>query len=226
MRDGDVLHRWDRTGLASLGWRDWILVYSDIDRFVVVGLQMIRDAHERAWNEAASQSATEDFWDLGEAYDQLVDGLNSVEHEWMYLAAALKDAVTAFEVYLEALVDEILAVHGVGGGSDRKLSPWWRDLKRWYRIHVDVDLEADGVKQVREVRHILTHRRGELRTEAEREVWGGQNGFGDRTIDLEVDGVRKMMETLAHKVSTIEDAGSKYTRFGGERFEAGELTPP
>lgn len=226
MRSDGVLHRWDRSGLASLGWRDWLLVYADIERFVIVGLGMIREAHERAWTDAASQPAHEDIGDVGEAYDRIVDGLSSVEHEWMYLAAALKDAVTAFEVYLEALVDEILAVHGVGGGSDGKLSPWWRDLKRWYRVHVGVDLEADGVKEVREVRHILTHRRGELRTEAEREGWGRQEGFGGRTVDLQVDQVRAMMETLAHKVSTIEDAAVKYTRFGGERFEAGELTPP
>jgi hypothetical protein len=65
MSDADVLHRLDRDGPASLGWRDWILVYSDIDRFVVVGTEMIRDAHRRAWDQAEAQPVNEDFWDVG-----------------------------------------------------------------------------------------------------------------------------------------------------------------
>lgn len=226
MGDDDVLHRWDRDGPASLGWRDWILVYSDIDRFVVVGMEMIRDAHRGAWDEAAAQPASQDFWDVGEAYDHLVGGLNSVDHEWMYLAAALKDSVTAFEVYLAALAEEILVVHGLIEPAYGKLSPWWGPLARWYRRHLDLDLDSHGVREIREIRHILVHRRGVLRTDAERKAWGRQEGFGGRTVDLQLDAVREMTETLARKVSTVEDAGVPYTRFGGKRFEEGQLTIP
>ncbi len=224
MSDADVLHRWDRDGPASLGWRDWILVYSDIDRFVVVGTEMIRDAHRRAWDQAEAQPVNEDIWDAGEAYDRLVGGLNSVEHEWMYLSAALKDSVTAFEVYLAALAEEILVVHGLIQPPYGRLSPWWGTLKRWYREHLDLDLDSEGVGEIREIRHILAHRRGVLRTEAEREAWGRQEGFGGRTVDLQLDGVREMMETLARMVNIVEGAGVPFTRFGGKRFDEGQLT--
>jgi len=224
MRDDDVLNRWDRDGPASLGWRDWILVYSDIHRFADVGLKMINDAHQRAWDQAAAQPSNEVFWDVGEAYDNLVGGLNSVDHEWMYLAAALKDSVTAFEVYLAALAEEILIVHGLIERLYGKLSPWWKALKRWYRRHLDLDLDSHGVAEIREIRHALAHRRGVLRTEAERKAWGRQEGFGGRTVDLQPDGVRGMMEILAGMVSIVEEAGVPYTRFGGKRFGEGQLT--
>jgi|GEM_PF-5505986 len=82
----------------------------------------------------------------------------------MTLQAAIKDTVTAFEVYLERALDELLHAHDLAL-VPRRTSLQWRELRKHHASLLDVELESLDIKEIRAVRHVLTHRRGELRTE-------------------------------------------------------------
>ncbi len=82
----------------------------------------------------------------------------------MHLAGVVRDAVTSFEVYLDKACRAILLAHG----ADPVRDPAWRDLKDIFRA-VDIKIETGAVRCIREMRHFLTHRRGELSTEQQRE---------------------------------------------------------
>ena len=211
-----VLGRWDRPGLASRAWREWILVFADIERFSNVGLQMIQNGHEQAWDRAAAEPSDGEIWGVGEVYDESVNQLNLIDHEWMHLAACVKDAVTAFEVYLEQLHLEILRVNGLPPPKGDYVR--WGDMKKWFRDQLGLDLEEAAVKDVRNIRHALTHRRGELRTQDERKRWGNSAPFGSRSVHLTQIIVAELMEVLAQKVDDVESVASEYTQFGVKRL--------
>ena len=207
--------RWDIQGWTSHAYRNWLLLHDDIERFAIVGLAMIEDAHERMWSRAESEISS-GIWDVGSRYEVHVALVNSIDQSWMHLSAALKDAVSAYELYLEEAIIEILHVQGVRPLlRPQRLLPW-RALRDWYRTHLDAEVGAGGVDQVREARHILTHVRGELRTEAQRKQWENRHSPElRRKIALTPESLHEMMETLAARASSVEDKVARHTGFGG-----------
>jgi hypothetical protein len=110
-------------------------------------------------------------------FDHSVDGMWPDRFEWMIHAATIKDAVTAFEVYLEKALDEILhrpRIQMVNSAEWLRLelrvnrgqdSPSWRALKGFHHL-IGNEVDTARVREIREFRHFLTHQRGEIRSEA------------------------------------------------------------
>lgn len=136
-----------------------------------LGLRFSRKAYEDIWNEVGARPGDESA-EMADLFHREVEGLWPREFEWMLLAAIVKDAISAFEVYLERAADEVLEHHGLGlrrKGLERSLK--WDEIRHFYKTYLGVAVESTEVKQIRDLRHLLTHQRGELRTEKQRQQY-------------------------------------------------------
>lgn len=159
----------------SRAFDDWQPVDADIRSFLDKTVQWVTAAHNAAWTDAVTEARKIFDPERHETdlpvhlYMGKVSRLWKDDHLWMINAAALKDAVTAFEVYLEKSANEVITLCGYKFKlSDRRDSPHWGAL---VKVHQSLgnDVESPGVRYVRDLRHLLTHQRGELRTSCLRE---------------------------------------------------------
>ena len=114
---------------VSRAYDDWCLVEADIRAFLNLTVQWVTSAHEDAW--AAAQAEADRVFDPDRHdidlpvgfYEEKTSQLWSQNHLWMVNAAALKDAVTAFEVYLEKSALEVVGRYGFQFSTGRLESP-------------------------------------------------------------------------------------------------------
>jgi hypothetical protein len=113
--------------------------------------------------------------ELPDLFIDAVQGLRPSDHEWMLLSSVVKDGVTAFEVYLEKAANEVRRVHGLADLEGRRGFLNWGDLRGFYQDHLQLNIDSAEVEPIRKLRHLLTHSRGKLRTEADRRAFGDQS---------------------------------------------------
>jgi hypothetical protein len=207
---------WDEgAGRVSRSFNDWYLVDRDQSVFLSKGLEFATEVYDRLWNDIAHQPGDPDGPDVPDLFDAAVDGLWPHDYEWMHLAGVLKDGVTNFEVYLERAADEMLRTHGKQFAERGRAAPWER-LMSFYKL-IGVRIGPRPVSEVRELRHILTHRRGELRTEKQRERFAGsQESFMQSVAHLEAADVAHRLDVLGDAVRSIDPAVYDHT-WGGTR---------
>ncbi len=197
-------------GRVTRSFSDWYLVDRDQRAFLRKGLAFSKEVYDRIWDELARQPGDPDGPELPDIFHDAIDGLWPHDFEWMHLAGVLKDAVTNFEVYLERAADEILTFQGKHF-DERKKSASWDRLVGFYKL-LGVEIASDPVVEVRELRHILTHRRGELRTEEQRERFAdSQEAFMQTVAHLETEVVEGRMDTLAGTVRAIDPTAYDHT---------------
>jgi hypothetical protein len=170
--------------------------------FLRTGLRIAREAHERVWDEAAAEPGDPDGPELHEVVYERIGGLWPSEYEWMHEAGVLRDAVTNFEVYLEQVRAEVPSRLAKPSGKD----PHWGDLRDFF-AKLGIAIETDEVTRVRELRHLLTHQRGALRTEARRAKFAGavsSYSLEAPIVDLSEDVVVQAMDALAAAVRRID----------------------
>ena len=196
----------------SRAYDDWCLVEADIRAFLNLTVQWVTSAHDEAWITAqavADQVFDPDKHDTDLSvglYEDKVNQLWRQNHLWMVSAAALKDAVTAFEVYLEIGALEAIRRHGFGFRTGRLESPSWSDLKKVHEF-LGTTIDPEPVQYVRSLRHLLTHQRGELRTPESREQFAHESE-GDRSyrreVTLDKQRVTQFMNDLATTVADCD----------------------
>lgn len=213
---------WDeRQGRVSRGFSDWHMIDRDQRAFLAFGLRTARETYDRLWDEAGREPGDLDGPELVDVFDDRIDGLWPHDYEWMFLAAVVRDAVTNFEVYVEKASTEVLAAHGAAFNG----APWWRELKKLFAM-VGVQIEAGSVRQVRELRHFLTHQRGELRTEAQRKKFAPDpDGLPPIVVELTEESVVEVLDQLGQSVRSIDPAVWEHT-FGGKRVAELRLPDP
>lgn len=206
----------ESAGRITRSFNDWYLVDRDQRAFLRRGLEFSKDAYDRIWDDIAHQPGDPDGPDLPDLFDAAIGGLWPNDFEWMHLAGVTKDAVTNFEVYLEHVADEVMASHGKRFERERS-APWDKLVSFWQMFHVEVD--GAPVAEMRTLRHILTHRRGDLRTKEQRDQFGSSEPFMDSVAHLEADGIEARMDALAAVVRTVDPVAYDHT-WGRNRSEA------
>ena len=159
---------WDeRAGRVSLSFDNWKLDDKDIRAFFKLTTNWAARQYEDIWNE--SESAADILTDFNDAdFEQRVGGLWPDDYQWILRAATIREAVTAFEVYLEKSLGEVLACRlRARVKMQPGRSPGWDALVRGHKL-IGVNVSTERVQHIRALRHLLTHQRGELRTEAMR----------------------------------------------------------
>jgi hypothetical protein len=207
---------WDEeAGRVTRSFSDWYLVDCDQRAFVRKAVEFAKQVYEGVWDELAHQPGDPDGPELPDLFHDAIDGLWPHDFEWMHLSGVVKDAVTNFEVYLERAVDEILRFHGQQFDPREKSASWDR-LVAFYKL-LGVEIASDAVIEVRQLRHILTHRRGELRTEEQRQLFAtSQEPFMQSVAHLEIDVVEARMDVLGNAVRIIDPIAYGHTWGGTE----------
>ena len=204
---------WERGGQTTRSFERWLLAERQLRAFLEFGLRFGDEGLSRRWAEIERRHSygAEETIDI---FDRELQGLGPHEFEWMHAAATLRDAVTLYEVYLEHAAGEVLFHHGLERTAEE--APRWRELRRFY-LFLGIDLYAEeGVKNVRRLRHLLTHRRGAVETEADREAFGSDYPFTYETVELNDHRVVTAMDILARSVLRIDTNAYRYS-WGSER---------
>jgi hypothetical protein len=200
----------EEMGRVSRAFNDWVLTDQEQRAFLRLGLLFSGEAYDRLWAEAGSEPGDPDGPDHLETFEAKVDGLHPYEYEWMHNAAVLRDAVTSFEVYLAKAREEVLHRHGHPRGPEER-QPRWGKLRQPFE-KLGVDLETEELTRVRDLRHFLTHWRGELRTEEQRKKFAAEtDGIPEILVSLDEAAVLASMDVLAAHVRSADQAVYVYT---------------
>lgn len=211
---------WDEAaGRVSQSFNDWFLIDGDQRAFLGLGLAFAKEVYERIWDEAGREPADPDGPEQIDIFEQRVHGLHQHDYEWMHCAGILREAVTNYEVFLEKAREEILRRTGKWQGVPEN-APYWRELKEFYE-QIGVDVEVHDIREVRELRHFLTHRRGELRTEKLREHYAAEAGpLGPINVELSKASALQSMDVLGAAVRKIDGAAYRHAWGGASPGEA------
>jgi hypothetical protein len=172
------------------------------------------------WDEIGARPGTKDGPDQPDVFTREVDGLWPDDYYWMLRAAVIRDAVTAFEVYLEKATGEVLGRHGYAWKLKPGHTPRWDQLVKFTSGYLGVTVDSDPVRHVRALRHTLTHMRGELRTQEQRDQFGIEDdgsGFPSRSAVLTTESVIDSLDDLATVVRTVDAAAWRFS-YGGDRL--------
>lgn len=204
------MSEWDEAeGRVTLAFSDWYWIDRDQGAFLSLGLKFAADEYERLWRESGEEPGDPDGPDQLDSFEDKVDGLHEPDFIWMHTTGVLRDAVTNFEVYLEKARELVLRSHGLDATVSEQ-SPWWKQLRRFFK-QLGVDVETEDVKNIRELRHFLTHRRGELRTEQLRDRYAATDDVFASVIQLAKTDVRQAMGDLGAMVRTADAAVYAHT---------------
>jgi hypothetical protein len=208
----------EEAGCVSRSFKDWFLIDRDQRVFLRLGLNFAHHAYDRLWKDIAEQPGDPDLPDVPDQFNDAIGGVWPGDFEWMHLAGVMRDAVTNFDVYLERSADEILTFHGKTF-PDRKRSARWEKLVEFYEL-VGVDLTLPAVRDARDLRHVLTHRRGELRTEEQRAKFAeSKDPFMRSVAHLNEAVVQRRMDDLGEAVRLADRVGYDHT-WGSVRSQA------
>ena len=220
----------EAAGVVSHAFDDWKQTDAEIRAYLETSRAWVQSAYAAAEidaDEEFSASFDPDVDDPGWGpvglYLEKAGGLWPSDFFWMLRSGVLRDAVTAYEVYLEKAVEEVLKrlrfkaeggeiLRPVATVSRNHLSPSWTTLKQ---IHEAVGSTVDPVpvEYVRELRHFLSHQRGELRSrelrdryshEGDPDDWhvGEASVYGD--VPLSHNRVLAMMDDLGDAVRAVD----------------------
>lgn len=232
----------EERGSVTRAFDDWKGTDSEIRAFMSLSLRWIQSGYDTTW-ELARQEFERDFDPdrddpdgFLDVFDRKVSGLSAKDYFWMLRSGALRDGVTAFEVYAEKSIEELLSwfsfTHSDGASyrlhpvvARSQVSPGWATLRD---IHAALgnDLETDEIKYLRGLRHLLTHQRGELRTEEQRlrflsesdpDDWLVGDAYVGGTVPIAHQRVVEMMDQIASVVRSADHLVWTHT-WGGAGF--------
>ncbi|MEU6748104.1 hypothetical protein ABZ914_17970 [Spirillospora sp. NPDC046719] len=214
---------WDeQVNRVTWQFSDWLSVNRDIETFLRQSLAWSKEAYdameEEARNIAASnpRSPSPIFGVVGpylNAMETLVQGLWREDYRWMLYAAVVKDMVTNFEIYLEKSLDAAVETRRlVPLRQGSWASPSWRTIVKGHAL-LGNSVETPRVIHIRQLRHVLTHQRGELRTRESRAQFAypdpsPPNAFGtedEESLWLHENPIAKEVELTAETVQSISE---------------------
>ncbi|WP_331746040.1 hypothetical protein [Streptomyces globisporus] len=215
-------------GTVSQTFDRWRYTDAQNRAYLRLSAEWSHAAYVRTWKEAeASANAAFDpdrhYGDEHvDVFDHAVDGLWPTDYLWLSEASVLKAAVTAFEVYLEQALQEFLNGYRVTVDGQKCAlqlvtpknfeSPGWSTLVRAHMVLKNT-VDTPEVTWARELRHLLTHQNGELRTQDSLEKFRDTDAEKDRE---EIDrayvggkvhlGAERVSRTLDELASVIRAA--------------------
>lgn len=92
--------------------------------------------------------------------------------------------------------------------------PDWRWLAKFFNEYLKVDICPPAVREIRDLRHILTHNRGRCRTDDQRSRFGTmyeEDDFPSRRVELTREKAEDMCDSLAQAVRTIDPKVWQYS---------------
>jgi hypothetical protein len=200
---------WDEAAQrVTRAFNDWKLAEPRLRTFLSLGLGFLTEGVERTWEEIGRRPALDDGLAQIDVFDEEV-GLYPQDFEWMHAAGVLRDAVSAFEVYLEKAREEVRRAHGHDDVVEEQ-APHWGQLRSFF-LDIGVEIQTADVAKVRDLRHFLTHRRGELRTPALRRQFASEHVMPPLAVEMSEAQVIAAMDVLAAVVRSVDPAAWRYS---------------
>lgn len=189
---------------------EWALTNEEIHGFLRMGTEWMSAALERLYDEIGARPSDGEDGEWIDIFERETHGVGMGQFPRLTMAAALREGVTAFEVYLEKAREHVL--NQVGLTATHKTdahTPRWHELRTFFKLF-GLDIETRDVQDVRDRRHILTHKRGQLRRDEDRRLshHGEDPGVFVREdeLNLTAAGVREDLRVLADMVRAVEAA--------------------
>lgn len=204
--------RFPKGGAVTRAFDHYHVTQLDIQGFLSLGMRIADQFYRDAWEQASAQPASDDAPDLPDAALRLTDNVWPHDYHWMFLSAVLKDAVTAFEVYVESAASEVLGWHGLAFKvPPLRPSPPWHELTTFYQTYLGADICPTDVERIRSLRHILVHQRGDLRTEAQRDMFARTGEEWAHRIDITAESVYDMLQVLYGHAWDVDEAAFRFS---------------
>jgi hypothetical protein len=189
---------------------EWTDTDTQLRSFLKLTHKWMDAAFEALWDEVGQRPGDPDGPDQPDVFLEETGGLWPGEYNWLLHSLLVRDAVSAFEIYLEKAADEVLRSVGQTSNSTRGQSPRWETIASFYRTRLSEEVATDRVMEIRKIRQILTHQRGELRTQELRRQFANADLFPDNWIRLAEDEVTKVFDDLANAVRTVDPVARQY----------------
>ena len=204
-REGRANGDWNPgAGLVTRAYDDWHLAEKGLRAFLRLGQEFSEEGYESRWERIAKSPGSENGPEIEDLFYDETSGLTSIEFDWLLMNLVVRDGVTLYEVYLETVLHEVVSyrVHGTTIGET---SPQWKQMTSVFKRTFETDIEPPAVKKVLALRHLLTHRRGELRTEALRKQYDTKEyDFPDISVRLKPDEIFGHLDALAGVVEEVD----------------------
>ncbi|MFG2961604.1 hypothetical protein ACGF5O_48830 [Streptomyces sp. NPDC048291] len=218
----------ERVGMVSRAFEDWKWNDRENRAFLRLSAQWSGKAYQQTWDEAEESFASrfDPYRHYGDEhldiFEDAVDGLWPDAYAWITESSVVKNAVTAFEVYLEKAVEEAFGSSLTMDGKKYNInlatprnfeSPGWKTLVTAHKV-LGTEVATDEVMWARDLRHLLTHQNGVLRSEdavkrfrdldAERDQDESSWSRTGSKIPLGTPRVLKILDSLAEVIRTAD----------------------
>jgi hypothetical protein len=209
-----ALDDWDchESRMTRAFW-DWNRSVEDARGYFDFTYSTCNAAYEVVWERVGREIAGTEY-DQYDVFEHYVDIL-PISSTWMLRSSVIKDMVSAFEAYVENAINE---VRRRTDQPELAANVSWNELVSAYEALGAVYQERLGlpnftpplvrtadVEYIRNLRHILTHRRGELRTEKDREMFADIAGRGEfARVELSNELVGTVMDKLDATARTLD----------------------
>jgi hypothetical protein len=192
------------TGAVTRAYDDWRLSEARLRTFFRLARDFSGPAYQAIWERLGAEPSDGEGPELIDLFEDEVDGLHQNDFDWQLSNLVIRDGVTLYEVYLEKVLYETVSFrfHGV---EFRDKSPNWNQLRKVFDGVFGVPVDPKDVRDVIDLRDLLSHRQGELVTEALRQRYDTmQYDFPDVWVRLETDAVLNHLDTLAGAAAVID----------------------
>ena len=137
----------------------------------------------------------------------------------MTCATALRDAVTIYEIYLLHGLEELLRRHSKDLAERQTTPPMWK-LREFYISLLDIDPGAGAVGEVLDVRNVISHRRGSLRSvKRGHQFVNVTRQLADKVAHMDEPATLSYMDLLGGAVRKLDPVLYVYT-WGGRRLKS------
>jgi hypothetical protein len=193
------------TGDVTRAFGEWRLSETRLRTFFRLAREFSGPAYQAIWDRLAAEPSDGEGPELIDLFEDEVDALHQNDFDWQLSNLVIRDGVTLYEVYLEKALYETLSFrfHQV---EFRERSPNWNQLRRVFNEVFGVIVDPSNVTDVIDLRNLLTHRRGELVTEALRDRYDTeQYDFPDIWVRLEPAALVAHLDTLAAASAEVDE---------------------
>lgn len=191
-------------GRVTRAFDEWTLEQRDLREFLALARQFADSGYEALDREWWSRPAGEDD-------DFVPNWMPPQNYHRLLLSYVLRDGVSLYEVYLEKALEEVWA-HQVGNPTVSERSPKAPALREVYQKVLGCEIRPDPIADIIAVRDLLTHRRGELRTE-QHQIKYDQRIYmlPDIHLHLGPEGVEEALDRLGANVRLVDRRAWQYT---------------
>jgi hypothetical protein len=215
---------WNPDGHCTEAYEDWFWIRSDAQTFLNLSMQWSTEGFQRIRNEAAALADAAGR-DRRKTFYELVNELTPTDYLELLCSLVLQRIVSGFDIYHESAIAELGRRHGfyLAPESRHFDSPSWGQVVKVYREALNIEIDPVDIRNIRTLRHRLTHQAGELRRTEDQLIHGEGRTTEYRPQQARVDPglVKSHSRTLDANIQRIDQIMWRLTYLDDNEGAAG-----